>query len=138
MSIFAEEWRACLREQYKQAIREDDQVTLRTLTQVLLRDIGFTEDELAQLRVEATMRVEDVPEDFVPDLEVLQPAQTGGGDFQPHPLECQCPACVEMNMTPHDDEGQPIDEETYREMVEAGEITEDEADDDPPQQLTLF
>ncbi|GAB4521235.1 MAG: hypothetical protein OHK0046_32380 [Anaerolineae bacterium] len=140
MSIFADEWRDCLREQYKSAVRNDDRVTLRTLTQVLVGDIGFTESELAELRVEATLRVEDVPEDFVPDLNILQAEEpehvmaeasaAGLEEFMPHPLECQCPACVEINLKPHDEEGQPLSEEAIQELQE--EVI------NKPQQLSLF
>ena len=46
----------------------------------------------------ATMRVEDVPENFVPDM-----------TFQAHPGECQCAACMDEVLTKnHDEHGQPI------------------------------
>ncbi len=69
-SIFDDEWRACLREQYMYVIRTQDKVTERTLIKVM-HQVGFGEDELAELRVQATMRVEDMPDDFVPDMDVL-------------------------------------------------------------------
>jgi hypothetical protein len=126
MSIFADAWRECLREQYKHVIRTGNATTRRTLTEVM-NEVGFGEDELAQLRLEATMRAEDVPDDFVPDMNILnEPAtQQPQSDFQPHPLECQCPQCVEMNMTPHDEDGQPIQ-------------ADDEDDPEAPKQLGLF
>ncbi len=131
MTIFSDDWRACLREQYKHVIRVNDRITRQSLTGVMYQ-VGFTDDELAYLRVQATMRVEDMPDDFVPDLDILenetipepQPAQNPTPEFQPHPLECQCPTCVEINLTPHDEEGQPI------------EI--DEEDPDAPKQITMF
>lgn len=131
MAVFADEWRRCLRAHYMHAIRHNDRVNLRSLVPVL-QHLGFTEAELAELRVQATMHVDDVSEDFVPDLDILQaqpqpPAPSDQGDFQPHPLECQCPRCVEINLVPHDEDGQPI------------EADEEERDDpDAPQQLTLF
>ena len=134
MSVFSEEWRACLREQYKHVIRNDDQITLPSLTRVMQR-VGFGEDELSQLRVQATMRIEDVPDDFVPDLDILQPQITDDQSFQPHPLECQCPQCVDMNLIPHDEEGQPLSEEDVQELVEK---QKHEADDDDPKQLSMF
>ncbi len=69
-SIFDDEWRACLREQYMYVIRTQDKVTERTLIEVMCQ-VGFGEDELAELRVQATMRAEDMPDDFVPDMNVL-------------------------------------------------------------------
>jgi len=137
MTVFADEWRRCLRAHYMHAIRHDDRVNLRSLVPVL-QHLGFTDAELAELRVQATMHVDDVGEDFVPDLDVLQAQpeiepeaqpqpQPPQGDFQPHPLECQCPRCVEINLVPHDEDGQPIEAE------------DDEHDDpDAPQQLSLF
>lgn len=113
MSVFSEHWRACLREHYKSVIRANDSITLRSLVGVM-HDAGFREDELRQLQVEATMHIDAVPDDFVPDLTILQPdtsapADTNdGGEFRPHPLECQCPACVEIHLKPHDADGQPI------------------------------
>lgn len=136
MSVFSEEWRACLREQYKHVIRENDQVTLPSLMMVMER-VGFSEDDLAQLRVEATMRIEDVADDFVPDLEILQPAMQPTGEvFQPHPLECQCPQCVDINLVPHDEDGQPLSEDEQQELLERQQHEAD--DDDNPQQMSMF
>jgi hypothetical protein len=142
MSIFSEAWRACLRAQYKYVFRTNDRVTENSLTSIML-DVGFTEDELARLRVEATMHVDDLPDGFVPDLDILNqddaPSQVKAPippeAFQPHPLECQCPACMEMHLTPHDEEGQPIMPD--KESRDAGSVEEDE-DPDSPQQLTMF
>ncbi|MFQ3566846.1 MAG: hypothetical protein SNJ59_07575 [Aggregatilineales bacterium] len=69
-SVFADEWRACLRAHYMHVIRERDTVTERTLVDVLRR-VGFTETELAELRVLATMHVDRMGADFTPDLEAL-------------------------------------------------------------------
>lgn len=102
-SIFFDEWIKSLREQYKYVIRNNDQVTLPSLTAVM-HDVGFTDDELAQLRVEATMHVDDVAEDFVPDLKVLEPTQAG----QPHPAECTCPQCIPIDESQYDEDGQPL------------------------------
>ncbi len=69
-SIFADEWRECLRAHYSYVQRLDDKVTERTLRGVML-EVGFTEAELRELTVLATMRVEDVADDFVPDMDIL-------------------------------------------------------------------
>lgn len=129
MSIFAEEWRACLREQYKHVIRTEDTITWKSLVQVM-HEVGFTEDELAYLRVEATMRAEDVPDDFVPELHLLEhpPALPDEMPFVPHPLECQCPACMELTLLPHDEDGHPVPQDSPD--------PDDEADS--PHQLTMF
>ena len=47
-SVFFGEWIRSLREQYKYVVRSRDQVTLPSLTAVL-HQVGFTDDELAQL-----------------------------------------------------------------------------------------
>jgi hypothetical protein len=64
--IFADDWRDCLREQYKSVIRQQDARTGATLTEVLY-EVGFTEDELTALKFEATLRADDMPADFVPE-----------------------------------------------------------------------
>ncbi len=131
MSVFSDEWRQCLREQYKNVVRAGDNITLPSLTDVM-QQVGFTEDELRQLALATTLHVDDLPDEFVPDLEILQPAEQ---TFQPHPLECQCPECVQINLVPHDDEGQPLEGDALEELVETETQNED---DDAPQQLSLF
>lgn len=133
MSVFADDWRECLREQYKSVIRNDDRVTLPSLTEVMQR-VGFGEDELTQLRIEATMRAEDMPDDYVPDMAIASvlPDETA---FAPHPLECQCPACVELISIPHDEDGQPLAGDDLQEFEERQMA---EADDDDVQQLSMF
>ena len=102
-SVFFEEWIKSLREQYKYVIRNNDQVTLPSLTKVLL-DVGFGEGELANLRVEATMHIDDVGADYVPDMNILNTVAMGGA----HPAECTCPDCVPIDESLFDDEGQPL------------------------------
>lgn len=109
MSVFSDEWRKCQRAHYQHVIRENDHVTKPTLTAVL-HQVGFDDDELAQLEIAVKMR--DV--DHEPDLNILKkpssPTVTASTEetFVPHPLECQCPSCININMTPHDKDGQPI------------------------------
>ena len=71
MNVFADEWRACLREHYMDVIRNHDHATQKSLVSVMY-EVGFSESDLAELRVLATMHVDDVPGDFVPDLDVLK------------------------------------------------------------------
>ena len=70
-SPFTDDWRDCLRAHYQQVVRNQDHVTERTLVGVL-HEVGFTESEMAELKVLATLRADELPADFVPDLEVLQ------------------------------------------------------------------
>lgn len=73
-SIFADEWRDCLRAHYTSVIRNDDQITLRSLVGVM-HEVGFSDEELRDLAFHATLRAEDMPDDFVPDMEILTGAQ---------------------------------------------------------------
>ena len=68
---FADDWRESLRAHYMHVIRVEDKVTERTLSRILLR-LNFTEAELAEMRVLATMRTEDMDEGFVPDFEAVE------------------------------------------------------------------
>lgn len=165
-SVFFEEWIRSLREQYKHVLRQDDRVTLPTLTAVML-DVGFSEDELAQLRIEATMHVDRIGSDHVADMEILK-------HTLPHAAECLCPIC-----TLSDDQPSPIAPEqetvepasvlsatafentetsetndelallTFEDSLAAGETEasddeepvdpgEDDEDVDKPQQMSLF
>jgi hypothetical protein len=72
-NVFADEWRDCLRAHYMHVVRTEDHVTLPTLT-VVMHQAGFNDSELAELRVRATLRTEQVANDFVPQLDVLADA----------------------------------------------------------------
>lgn len=116
-SIFFDEWIKSLREQYKHVIRNNDQVTLPSLTEVM-HDVGFTDDELAQLRIDATLRTEDVAEDFVPDLKILEQPAAG----QPHPAECTCPQCIPIDESRYDEDGQPLEVDPEKATHETGHL----------------
>lgn len=116
-SVFFEEWIRSLREQYKYVVRTDDRVTLPTLTAVL-QDVGFGEDELAQLRVEATMRVDDVGADFAPDLDALK----GSSTIQAHPAECACPQCKTIDESQYDADGQPLPHDPEKAAHDTGHM----------------
>jgi len=112
-SVFSTEWRKCLAEHYKYIVREGDRNTEETLVPRLLA-VGFREDDLRQLYREATMRAEDLPEDFLPDpAKALAPDDSAAAapetTFQTHPAECGCPSCMDLVLEEgHDDEGQPL------------------------------
>ena len=114
-SVFFDEWLQSLREQYKHVVRSDDRVTLPTLTAVMQK-VGFREEELRQLRLESTMRVDDVADDFVPDLEILRDSKTL------HPSECLCPTCQNIDESQFDAEGQPIAPDPEAKGHETGHI----------------
>lgn len=102
-SVFHEEWLRSLREQYKHVVRNDDRVTLSSLTAVMC-NVGFRESELTQLRIEATMHVDEVGKDFNADLQILSERKAA----QAHPAECMCPDCVAVDESQFDAEGQPL------------------------------
>lgn len=129
MSVFSDEWRRCMREQYKYVARTGDEVTRPTLTHVMQK-VGFGEDELRQLYIEATMRQDDNADDFVPPADIIEPNAAPEPVSNAHPAECQCPSCIQLDVVPHDADGQPIPPE-QRDDEEA-------PDDDAPNQLSLF
>lgn len=73
-SIFADEWRECLQAQYRHVIRNNDQITLKTLDSVM-HEVGYSDDDLRRIAFEATLRAEDLADDFVPDMEIMSGAQ---------------------------------------------------------------
>lgn len=141
-NVFADEWRACLRAHYMHVVRIGDRVTEPTLRMVM-HDAHFSDEELAELRVRATMHVDDVGADFVPDLNALQgapsdaPAETdeaAGEAFYSiaTPVETDYPLPDEaLNDLPLEAEAPPT-----------AELPDDEPpappDEDAPQQLRLF
>ncbi len=70
-SPFAEDWRDCLRAQYQHVLRNQDSVTERTLVGVL-QEVGFGDGELAEIKVLATLRADELPPGFMPDLDALK------------------------------------------------------------------
>ncbi len=111
-SVFFEEWLNSLREHYKHVLRAGDRVTEPSLTAVM-QHVGFTEDELRQLRLEATMRADEVSSDFVPNMDIMRATQ-------PHPAECRCPDCLPIDESAFDAEGQPKAVDPEQQAFEAG------------------
>ncbi len=123
-SPFSEDWRDCLKAHYTYVIRTDDVRTEKTLRTVL-HECGYNDAQINEWYVLATMHVDDVDPDFVPDLELVQaeaaPVMVAVPELPPAPVAVA-----------------PVEEE---ELAEA-EILEE--DDTPPpdpnglQQLSLF
>lgn len=160
-SIFSQEWRKCLQEHYKYVIRNDDKITEESLKKVLLSQaVNFSDDDLQALYREATLRAEDLPDGFRPDMEragmapsedqfieqmaeqasaeAAAPQQSAEGDpsFIAHPAECTCPSCMEssLNEALHDEEGQPLSPEALEERI----IEQEEQADASENQMRLF
>lgn len=123
--IFADEWRECMTAHYMDVIRRGDKRTEDSLTALMMGELGFREDELRELRVMATMHVDDVRADFVPDLEILESEASAVQTF----ISISEPELMtepEMEAAPEMDE----------EVVEEESPSEDRQDG--PQQLSLF
>jgi hypothetical protein len=70
-NIFADDWLECLESHYMHVIRINDKVTEPSLS-IVMHSAGFSDSQLAELRVRATMHIDDVSPEFVPDLDVLE------------------------------------------------------------------
>jgi hypothetical protein len=152
-NIFEAEWRECLEAHYMYVIRSRDKVTEPSLTHVM-HQAGFNDSELAQLRVRATMHIDDAGADFVPDLDVL--AQTEeprviavnpGVSEAPSPSEpATIEAVIEETVIEPEAEisAKAIIEEIQDEAAEVEAMAEvppteiPDEDPDAPQQLSLF
>jgi hypothetical protein len=138
-SIFSEDWRECLEEHYKDVVRRDDQLTERTLVGVL-HDVGFRDADLQRLKLEATMRAEDMQADVVPELDL---DSLDGGTIH---AGVDVPPAAEV--APHEVEPDPDDnflpeevavvEEPEAEAEPVEEESPDEPDPDGPQQMSMF
>lgn len=133
-SVFFDEWLRSLREQYKHVVSSNDRVTLPTLTAVM-QNVGFGKEELAQLRLEATMHVDDVAPGFRPDMKILDLSPA------PHPAECMCPQCMPVDEAGHDADGQPIVPDPEAATADTGHSFPaapiSAVDDDEPDPLTF-
>ncbi len=147
-SIFDEDWRESLRAHYIDVVRRNDQATEATLVGVL-HDVGFRDDELRELKLRATMRAEDLHDDFVPQLDLDDEA--GHGVIEEptvHPVakvETPEPQAV-AEPAPEPTDERYIAEEIMDEQAEQAEDPESEDSDeepppedpDTPQQMSLF
>lgn len=149
-NIFADEWIDCLKAHYMHVIRTKDHVTEPSLS-IVMHSAGFSDAQLAELRVRATMHVDDVGADFVPDLDVLDehdhqhstPEATETHVYN-IPIEAAQPQpevseALETEATT-DDEAAP-EAESEAELLADDDPLDDvleEDDPDAPQQLSLF
>jgi len=142
-NIFRDEWLECLRAHYMHVIRTNDRVTLPSLT-VVMGQAGFNESELAELRVRATMHVDQVGADFVPDMNALESASRVEGHEETRIFASAEIVAGAVEVLP---EAIPV-EEMVAELPPEEEIIEDAAEDavddvpppsdDAPKQLSLF
>jgi hypothetical protein len=124
-NIFGDDWRECLQAHYVHVIRSRDYVTRPTL-RVVMEQAGFDESQMAELEVRATMHVDDVGTDFVPDAEVMRSFAVVTPDAAP--AEAIVDDEPEMDVSFDEDESLFIEED----------LRASQDDGDAPQQLSLF
>lgn len=130
-SPFSTDWHDCLRAHFAYTVRMQDVRTEHTLSAVM-QEIGFSEAEMRELRVRATLRTEDVPPDFVPDLQALTE------QAPPEAARVFAVAAVPEALAEAVQEAAPDVEDEA--AIDADDPQEDAAPPsaDEPQQLSLF
>jgi len=126
-SVFAEEWRECLRAHYTHVVRIQDVSTERTLISIM-QEAGFSDEDLANLRLQATMHMDDVDADFQPDPATVEMIKAQMQEAEPAPV-----SAVEITDEDEEDIEEAVDEEESP--------VNDEyyaPPDDDPHQLSLF
>lgn len=147
-NIFRDEWLECLRAHYMHVIRTNDRVTLPSLT-VVMGQAGFNGSELAELRVRATMHVDQVGADFVPDMHVLEAVSQAEGNAEARTFAGAEIAAEAVEVLPEPEvipaEEVVVELPPEEEIIE--NVVEDAVDDTPqeppphddaPKQLSLF
>ncbi len=140
MSVFADDWRDTLKEQYKHVIREDDNHTEATL-RTIMYDVGFDDDDLAQLKIEATMRADDltdaqqeeIAQRIQPGVDIPIPAETPAEEREPDPV-------MELPQPEAEPAAEATEAEANATPEEAIDEPEQPDDDDPngPTQMSMF
>lgn len=150
-SIFSDDWRECLMEQYKDVVRRNDTLTETSLVRVL-HEVGFRDDELRELKLYATMRADELAGDFVPDLDIPHDDHSHhhhAHDVPTHeePYAEERPLVVAGVDIEPPEEAEHVHDELVEAIVESAEaLAEDvpeETDDDTPDpdapiQMSLF
>jgi hypothetical protein len=160
-NIFTDDWRDCLRAHYSHVVRTEDHVTEPSLHKVM-NAAGFSESELAEMRVRATMRADEMPGGFEPDLDILADASADSTPEAPFMIAmpemrtAEAEQAAILEETPADeaeilageeeaitDEAEPfaVEEEAPVDepaLADDGTFYEADDDEDAPQQLSLF
>lgn len=144
MSVFSDEWRTCLREHFMYVIRNQDARTERSLITVM-HETGFSDDELRELRIRATMHVDAMPEGYVPEMTFAEsappqtaPALFAGVDVPQPEAAAEMPAADGYDEALEDDFAEDMDSLPEDALEEEAPPADEEEDDDAPQQLTMF
>ncbi|MCK6580314.1 MAG: hypothetical protein L6Q98_19650 [Anaerolineae bacterium] len=142
-SPFADDWRECLRAHYQYVVRANDRRTLDSLTGVL-HQVGFREDELGELYLRATLHVDEVAEDFTPDMTVVAAMVSAAGGAPSEDASAALIAAAEAAAQAVENPSEPDyaapDAEPAADSA-PGDAPSDETppyDPSGPQQLSLF
>ncbi len=152
-NVFANEWIECLEAHYMHVIRNKDKVTEPSLS-IVMHSAGFSDAQLAELRVRATMHVNDSGADFVPDLDVLEAEHEHDEPPADEPKVFNIPIDV-APAQPEAAAPEPVESEPASEIADVSdaevkaaqsepeeealpEQEPEEPDPDAPQQLSLF
>lgn len=95
-SPFADDWHAAQEQHFQHILRTGDAGARRDAI-ALMQQAGYDEAAIQALYIRATMHMDDIPPDFVPDMEVIEKLR----EVQ-HPQDCTCPGC-----TPRPKKGSP-------------------------------
>lgn len=86
-NIFADDWREQQETQFQYIARvgtPEQRISMR----IIMHDLGYTDEQLDLLYLHATMHQDELPLDFVPDVNLIDRLRNVR-----HPNECVCPAC---------------------------------------------
>ena len=111
-SPFSDDWRDCLKAHYTHVIRAEDHRTEKTLRNVLY-ECGFNADDLKEWYVLATMHVDDLPSDFVPDMELVQQVEAAAPQIESPP---EIELTVEESQGNEDDKPPPPDKSGFQQL----------------------
>ncbi|MBW4436546.1 MAG: hypothetical protein KME04_05400 [Pleurocapsa minor GSE-CHR-MK-17-07R] len=153
-SPFSQDWRDCLSAHFRYTVRNHDHATEATVAQIL-RETGLTDAQIAELKVTAALRVEDLPDGFTPDLDGLaalaeqqaeRPPVFAVPDL-PSPSQTTETEALELVGDPLEIDfatGEPVDEPPVSTEESLADGDSDEADEeqsppaDAPKQLSFF
>lgn len=118
-SPFSEDWRDCLKAHYTHVIRTNDVRTEKTLRTVL-HECGYNDAQINEWYVLATMHVDDVDPDFVPDLELVQaeaaPVMVAVPEMPPAPVAAVIEEPPPEEAVEEEDDTPPHDPDGFQQM----------------------
>jgi len=133
---FESEWRDCLRSHYLHVAKIGDAGTEHTLVGVM-QQAGFSDADLVELRIRATLRTEDMDDGFVPDFELLE-AQISRQTAAALQQTVESTISKSASSTADEPSSDAVSEQLE---VKPGSLPSDEyyaPPDDTPRQLSLF